>query len=102
MAIYFKSKDKKIRALVAKMELARARIRFFTRNASLSIAEKQEIQHFCGTVLRKLLPLSMRSRNRCVVTGRAGSVFRDFRVSRITLKGLASKGLLTGISKSSW
>lgn len=101
MAIFFKSKDKRVRALVSKIELAKNCFRFFIRNAALSEKEKYLVTAFCGVSLKKLISLSMRTRNRCVITGRSGSVFRDFRVSRITLKDLASRGYLTGVRKSS-
>ena len=43
-----------------------------------------------------------RIRNRCILTGRARSVWRAFRVSRIQLRKLASEGFLPGVSKYSW
>ena len=43
-----------------------------------------------------------RIRNRCVLTGRGRGVYSYFRLSRIALRDLASQGLLSGITKSSW
>ncbi len=43
-----------------------------------------------------------RLRNRCQVTGRPRGVYRKFRVSRITLRDLASIGQIPGMVKSSW
>lgn len=43
-----------------------------------------------------------RIRNRCILTGRARSVWRTFRVSRIQLRKLALEGVLIGVKKSSW
>ena len=43
-----------------------------------------------------------RLRNRCTITGRPRSVLRQFRVSRIVFRELAWKGLLAGVTKSSW
>jgi small subunit ribosomal protein S14 len=40
--------------------------------------------------------------NRCAVTGRRRGYFRRFRMSRITLRELASQGLIPGVTKSSW
>jgi small subunit ribosomal protein S14 len=40
--------------------------------------------------------------NRCVITGRSGSVLRKFKLFRMTFKELASKGSIPGIKKSSW
>ena len=44
----------------------------------------------------------VRVKNRCVLSGRAKSVFRFYKISRICFRELASNGLIPGISKSSW
>ena len=43
-----------------------------------------------------------RLRNRCQVTGRPRGVYRKFKLSRITLRDLASVGQIPGMVKSSW
>jgi small subunit ribosomal protein S14 len=43
-----------------------------------------------------------RVRNRCAVTGRARAVYRKFRLSRIMIRELGNKGLIPGLTKSSW
>mgnify|MGYP000409833668 CR=1 FL=1 len=43
-----------------------------------------------------------RLRNRCQVTGRPRGVYRKFKLSRITLRELASVGQIPGMVKSSW
>jgi small subunit ribosomal protein S14 len=43
-----------------------------------------------------------RIRNRCQVTGRARGYMRRFGLSRITFRELALKGLIPGVTKSSW
>jgi small subunit ribosomal protein S14 len=43
-----------------------------------------------------------RVRNRCELTGRARAYYRKFRLSRIMLRELANKGLIPGVTKSSW
>ncbi|MBL9152110.1 MAG: 30S ribosomal protein S14 [Verrucomicrobiales bacterium] len=40
--------------------------------------------------------------NRCQVTGRRRGFYRRFRMSRITLRELACRGLIPGVTKSSW
>jgi len=40
--------------------------------------------------------------NRCRVTGRPRSVYRKFGLSRITLREMASEGLIPGMTKASW
>ena len=40
--------------------------------------------------------------NRCKVTGRPRAYMRDFGVSRIVFRELATQGMLPGVKKSSW
>ena len=40
-------------------------------------------------------------RNRCILTGRSRGVYSFFKISRIMIKDLASKGLLSGLKKAS-
>lgn len=44
----------------------------------------------------------VRIRNRCGVTGRPRGYHRKFNMSRISLRELASDGLIPGVVKSSW
>ena len=43
-----------------------------------------------------------RVRNRCELTGRTARYYRKFKLSRIMLRELANKGLIPGVTKSSW
>ncbi len=43
-----------------------------------------------------------RSRNRCEVTGRPRAYYRKLKMSRIALRELGSRGLIPGLTKSSW
>jgi len=43
-----------------------------------------------------------RQRNRCKLTGRARGYMRQFGISRITFREMASYGLIPGIKKASW
>lgn len=98
----FRSKDKRARALVAEVELSRIRFRFFLRTSAISFRNKQKLNFYFVNSLRNFLPYSVRARNTCVLSGRPAATFRYFRLSRLTLKELASRGLLTGVRKSSW
>jgi len=44
----------------------------------------------------------IRLRNRCLLTGRPRGYMRQFGISRITFREMASKGLIPGIKKASW
>ena len=43
-----------------------------------------------------------RIRNRCEISGRPRAVYRKLKMSRIALRELGSKGLIPGLTKSSW
>jgi len=43
-----------------------------------------------------------RVRNRCTTTGRPRGYYRKFGLNRIELRNLANKGLIPGVTKSSW
>ncbi len=43
-----------------------------------------------------------RIRNRCELTGRSRGFYRKFRLSRIMLREMGNKGLIPGLTKSSW
>ena len=44
----------------------------------------------------------IRQRNRCKLTGRPRGYMRQFGVSRITFREMASFGIIPGIKKASW
>ena len=43
-----------------------------------------------------------RVRNRCTTTGRPRGVYRKFGLNRIEIRNLGLKGLIPGLTKSSW
>ena len=43
-----------------------------------------------------------RIRNRCEVTGRPRAYYRKFRLARVMLRELATRGMIPGVVKSSW
>ncbi|MFO8000239.1 MAG: 30S ribosomal protein S14 [Marinilabilia sp.] len=45
---------------------------------------------------------SVRQHNRCKITGRPKGYMRQFGVSRITFRELASTGQIPGVKKASW
>jgi small subunit ribosomal protein S14 len=53
----------------------------------------------------QLLPLNSnpnRVHNRCMITGRPKGYIRQFGISRIQFREMASKGLIPGVRKASW
>lgn len=47
-------------------------------------------------------PQSVRARNRCPRCGRPRSFIRKFQLCRICFRGLAVRGEIPGVTKSSW
>ena len=45
---------------------------------------------------------TVRIHNRCLLTGRPKGYMRQFGISRIVFREMASKGLIPGVKKSSW
>lgn len=45
---------------------------------------------------------SVRSYNRCPLCGRSRAFYRKFGMCRLCFRKLASKGEITGVTKSSW
>ena len=44
----------------------------------------------------------IRVRSRCAITGRPRSVYSKFKLSRLQFRELALKGMIPGVTKSSW
>ncbi|HRW62043.1 MAG TPA: 30S ribosomal protein S14 [Bacteroidales bacterium] len=44
----------------------------------------------------------IRLHNRCSITGRPKGYIRQFGISRITFREMASQGLIPGVKKASW
>ncbi len=44
----------------------------------------------------------IRIRNRCKLCGRPRAVYRKFGICRICFRGMASDGLIPGVTKASW
>jgi small subunit ribosomal protein S14 len=44
----------------------------------------------------------IRMHNRCLLTGRPKGYMRQFGISRVTFREMASEGLIPGITKASW
>ena len=96
----FIQKDLNKRILVLKNELKRLQYKYIVTNQSID-------KEFRCMYIHKLNKLNknsckIRVKNRCVLTGRARSVYRLFRLSRIKFRELASQGMLPGVTKASW
>lgn len=97
---YKSIKDQLKRQLVSKYELERHILKSVIYNDSLD-----PVLRSIALVKLDQLPKNssaIRIKNRCILTGRSRSIYRQYGLSRIQLRELASYGLLPGIKKSSW
>nr|YP_009426858.1 ribosomal protein S14 [Hymenasplenium unilaterale]ASU95575.1 ribosomal protein S14 [Hymenasplenium unilaterale] len=92
-------REKKKRKLVERYNITRQSLRRQI-NSSLPIQDKLAISRKLQSLPRDSAPV--RLRNRCSLTGRPRSNYRDFGLSRHVLREMAHTCLLPGISKSSW
>lgn len=69
-------------------------------DAKLSEEERQDARIALNKMPRDSSPT--RLRNRCSFTGRARGFLRKFKLSRLTFREFALKGLIPGVTKASW
>jgi small subunit ribosomal protein S14 len=93
-------RNKKRRKMMAQYSGRRARLKEIASDRLLPAED-----HFAARLKLAQLPRNSspsRIRNRCEVTGRPRAFYRKLRMSRISLRDLASQGLIPGMVKSSW
>src|ERR1700722_18030410 len=93
-------KNKRRRKMTKSFAGRRARLEAIVADKSKPVEER-----FAATLKLAELPRNSsatRIRNRCELTGRPRSYYRKHKLSRIALRELGSKGLITGLGKSSW
>lgn len=89
-----KARDRKRLELINKYEQKRQELRKRVKNGDFeAMLELQK------------LPINssyVRYRNRCKLTGRPRGYIRQFGISRINFREMASNGLIPGVKKASW
>jgi small subunit ribosomal protein S14 len=89
------------RARMAQNKAAtRAALKAVARNREAPAEERFDAMLKLAKMPRNANPT--RIRNRCAMTGRPRAFYRKFKLSRITLRELASTGQIPGMVKSSW
>ena len=78
----------------------RAALKATVMNRELPVEERFEASLKLAELPRNANPT--RVRNRCELTGRPRAYYRKFRLCRVQLRDLANKGLIPGVTKSSW
>lgn len=101
MARVAKIANNRMKKKMAERHLAlRKELRKKARNIHLSEDERFEAQLKLQRLPRN--SCANRVRNRCELTGRPRSYYRNFQLSRITFRELALRGMIPGVTKSSW
>jgi len=93
-------KNHKRQQLVIRLSAKRARLKAIADDRSLPVEDR-----FAARLKLAEMPRNSsatRVRNRCELTGRPRAVYRRFKISRIALRELASKGQIPGMVKASW
>ena len=94
------NKNERRKKLLKKYAGAYARLKAKAADKSLDETERMIARLKLAEVPRNGNPT--RVRNRCETTGRPRAYYRKFRLCRIELRDLANKGLIPGVTKSSW
>ncbi len=93
-------RNEKRRKLTARYAARRAALKEVANDRSLPMEER-----FAARLKLAELPRNssrVRIRNRCEISGRPRGNYRKFKMSRISLRDLASAGQIPGMVKSSW
>jgi small subunit ribosomal protein S14 len=93
-------KNKRRRKLVRRFSERRSALKAITMDRTLEPEERFQAQLKLNELPRN--SSKTRVRNRCEMTGRPRAFYRKFRLSRIALRDLASRGQIPGMVKSSW
>ena len=94
------NKNERRKKLVKKFAGKSARLKAIADDESLDESERLIARLKLAEIPRNGNPT--RVRNRCATTGRPRGYYRKFGVNRIEIRNLGLKGLIPGLTKSSW
>ena len=94
------NKNERRKKLVKKYAGRYAKLKAIAADTSLDEGERLIARLKMAEIPRNGNPT--RIRNRCELTGRPRAYYRKFGLCRIELRDLANKGMIPGVTKSSW
>ena len=94
------NKNERRKKLVKKYAAKYAKLKAIADDTSADETERLMARLKMAEVPRNGNPT--RVRNRCTTTGRPRGYYRKFGLNRIELRDLGNKGLIPGLTKSSW
>ncbi|MDN3645035.1 30S ribosomal protein S14 [Pontixanthobacter aestiaquae] len=94
------NKNERRKKLVKKYAAKYAKLKAIASDKSLDESERMIARLQMAEIPRNGNPT--RVRNRCATTGRPRGYYRKFGLNRIELRNLANRGMIPGVTKSSW
>ncbi|WP_299329313.1 30S ribosomal protein S14 [Parasphingopyxis sp.] len=94
------NRNEKRKRMAKKYAAKYAKLKAIANDKSLDDNERLMARLKMAEIPRNANPT--RIRNRCELSGRPRGYYRKFKLSRIALRDLANKGLIPGVTKSSW
>jgi small subunit ribosomal protein S14 len=94
------NKNERRKKLVKKYAGKYARLKAIADDESKDDGERLMARLKLAEIPRNANPT--RVRNRCSTTGRPRGVYRKFGLNRIEIRNLGNKGMIPGLTKSSW
>ena len=94
------NKNERRKKLVKKYAGKYARLKAIANDESKDDGERLMARLQMAEIPRNANPT--RVRNRCSTTGRPRGYYRKFGLNRIELRNLGNKGMIPGLTKSSW
>nr|ANA57045.1 ribosomal protein S14 [Pyramimonas parkeae] len=92
--------DQYRRQLFSKNEVKRLLYKAIAKDISLN--NKIREKAICKLMSYPKNASITRLQNRCIITGRSRGVYQRFKLSRLSFRRLAVKGLIPGVFKASW
>jgi small subunit ribosomal protein S14 len=94
------NRNENVKRLVAQYAEKRDALKAIANDESRPLEERFEARLKLAKLPRN--SAKNRIRNRCELTGRPRAYYRKLKMSRISLRDLASAGQIPGMTKSSW
>ena len=94
------NKNERRKKLVKKYAAKYAKLKAIADDESLDDTERLIARLKMAELPRNANPT--RVRNRCATTGRPRGYYRKFGLCRVELRDRANKGMIPGVTKSSW
>ncbi|MDA9918342.1 30S ribosomal protein S14 [Erythrobacter sp.] len=94
------NKNERRKKLVKKYAAKYEKLKAIADDESLDEGERLMARLKMAEIPRNANPT--RVRNRCATTGRPRGYYRKFGINRIELRQLGTRGMIPGLTKSSW